>query len=216
MRDDTQSKLSTYLPWLLFTIVIIVPFVFWFDRLGWRSKAITELTFFPILGIWAWGIMWTHYAYGALRIVFGDLAKNRFYSRLTNILVLALILIHPTLLIVNQWQTRKLLPPESMYGYVDSSLKLFVFFGTLGLLTFLSFEVFERIRNRQWVKRNWHIVSISQMVAMTLIFVHGLALGANLNNSWLEFYWVVLGALLIPCFGLIGRSDWRAAKENPR
>jgi hypothetical protein len=82
-------------------------------------------------------------------------------------------------------------------------------FGSIALLIFLSFEVFGRIKAIPFMQRNWKWVSVSQMIAMTLIFFHGLGIGSILESPAIELYWVALGVLLIPCFGVIGREDWK-------
>ncbi len=209
MKKENINFVSSCLPWVLFGIVTIVPLLFWGNSRGWVFAGMNALSLFPILGVLAWGIMWTHFAIGSIRIVYPEIPKNILYSKISGYLVLLLILLHPNLLVIGQWKTRGLLPPGSLYGYVNSSLKIFIFFGTLSLLTFLSYEIFERMKSKRWVKNNWRWISLSQVVAMSLIFVHALALGGLLNNPRFEFYWIALGALLIPCFGLILRNDWK-------
>ena len=207
--NDTTSSASRYLPWLLLTMSLIVPFIAWSSERDWSYDKLTLLVIFPLLGLWAWSIMWTHYAYGSLRLVYSGLQKNKLYSKVSGVLVLFLILLHPFLLSLNQWQTLEKLPPGSVYSYVAPSQKLFIYFGVVALTLFLSFEVFERLKSSNVVNQNWKWVSLSQMLAMTLIFFHALSLGSNLSVEWFELYWVTLGALLIPCFGLIGRADWQ-------
>lgn len=210
VMDDTTATASTrFLPWVFMFMAFLVPFIAWSSERSWSYDKLTLLAIFPLLGLWAWSIMWTHYAYGTLRLTNPGLQKNKLYSKVSGILVLFLVLLHPFLLILNQWQTLEKLPPESVYSYAASNQKLYVFFGVVALTLFLSFEIFERLKDNAFVKRNWKWVSLSQMIAMTLIFSHALSLGSNLSVGWFELYWVTLGALLIPCFGIIGRADWQ-------
>lgn len=218
MKNEQNPPLKqTAFPWLLLITVTLAPFIAWAQARSWQFNTLTALSLFPLLGLWAWSIMWTHYAYGTLILCNPSrFKKSQAYSRVSRYAVLALILFHPNLLVWNQWNIRGILPPESIYGYVDSSLKVFVFFGTLSFLTFLSFEIFERLRNKAWVQRQWRWISLSQMVAMVLIFFHALAIGQTTNTTWFEYYWVLLGCLLIPCFGVIGRADWQTTKKPDR
>lgn len=213
--DETTNKSGRLIPWLLFVIVTIVPFLAWSYTRSWNYESLTLITIFPLLGLWAWGIMWTHYAYGGLRLVFPSLQKNKTYSKLSGALVLALILLHPVLLAASQWQNTKSLPPGSIYSYVLPEHKIYILLGTIGLILFLSFEIFERIKNNPYIKKHWKWISLSQMLAMVLIFFHALSIGSAYYIGWFEFYWVVLGALLIPCFGLIGRADWQNKPYTP-
>ena len=201
-------------PWLLMILVLAISFLAWGLNIGWNSQAITVLTVFPLLGLLAWSIMWTHYILGAVGVAGYNLPENKYYNKYSAYAVLALILLHPGLLIWQQWRVNSLLPPGSIYGYVENSLKLFIFMGSLSLLIFLSFEVLNRMKNHQRVRKYWIVVSVSQMLAMTLIFVHAIALGGVLNQEWFLFYWVCLGALLIPAFILVGRSDLEYSRKS--
>jgi|AntRauTorckE6833_2_1112554.scaffolds.fasta_scaffold00077_20 hypothetical protein len=59
-----------------------------------------------------------------------------------------------------------------------------------------------------WVQKNWRWVSLSQMIAMGLIFIHGLGVGQNINSGWLELYWIMLGLLLFSLL-IVGKDDWK-------
>ncbi|MDX1765465.1 MAG: hypothetical protein R3313_00775 [Candidatus Saccharimonadales bacterium] len=206
---NNSAQVERNLPWLLFAVVVIVPLLAWGGRLDWQFGDLSVLSIFPVLGILAWSIMWTHYVTLAVRIVWPEIKRNRLYSKISGHIVLGLLLLHPGLLAFNRLQETDLSLQEGLYSYVDDSLRLFIFFGTISLLTFISYEYFGRARKTPWVQRNWRWISLSQVIAMALIFIHALAIGGITNEPWYELYWVVLGALLIPCFGLTLRHDWR-------
>ena len=209
--SDIKAK-SSWLPWALFTLVTAIGFIAWAEMRQWQFGNLTTYALFPLLGLWAWSIMWTHYAFGGIRLV-STLPKNVSYSRISGAIVLACLLLHPGLLAYGQWRTQDLLPPGSFYSYVGTSLKSAVLLGSISLLIFLAFDVGTRLKKYVWVRRNWRWLSLAQALAMTFIFIHSLRLGQNLQHGWFQFWWVVLGALLIPCFGLILREDFRR-KEN--
>lgn len=194
--------------WSLLAIIVALPFIVWFNTMSWRLSHVTALSLFPLLGLWAWSIMWTHYSLGSIRILDPRLKKDPMYATITRFMVLGLIILHPGLLIWRQWDKLGIFPPASYYSYVSSSMKIFVTFGVIALLLFLSFEVLDHFRNHKLINRYWPWISISQMIAMGMIFVHSMKLG-NTINGWFAFYWFTLGMLLIPCFGLIGRFDWK-------
>ncbi len=213
MTNDTANRYFALFCWVLAGFLLLVPFVAWSSLRGWQFGGLTGLAVFPLLGLWAWSLMWSHYALAAVRILNPQLIKNKTYSMVSGYAVLLLILLHPALIYWNLWTKQDKLPPLSVYSYVGSSLKLFVVFGSVALTLFLAYEVLERIKNRPLITRYWPWISLSQMLAMTLVFIHAVALGRTLGISWFEFYWVILGALLIPCFGLVGRLDWRPPKR---
>ena len=64
------------------------------------------------------------------------------------------------------------------------------------------------------ISKNCKWVNISQMIAMVFIFIHGLNLGQNLQSNWMEFIWISMGALLIPCFALMLQNDWTFKNNN--
>lgn len=206
-----DTYLERWLPWKLMAIVVIASVVAWAEMRQWNFDNMSALALFPLLGLLAWSIMWTHYAIGGIRLV-RPFERSRVYSQVSATIVLFCLLLHPGLLAYNQYRVTDALPPTSFYNYVGQSLQWAILLGTISLIIFLSFEFFKRLKTRGWVARNWRWISISQMIAMTLIFIHALALGQNLQSGWFLFWWVGLGVLLIPCFGLILRADWASAK----
>lgn len=192
----------------MMAIVLTIPAIEWLRLRNWSLAGLSALALFPLLGLWAWSIMWTHYALGAIRISNSSIKKNYGYSKVSMYIVLGLILLHPGLLAYGMWNLTGLLPPSSYYSYVAPGLKLYVIFGVVALALFLSYDVFERLKDKTWVKRHWFWISLSQAFAMVLIFVHSLKLGQNLHSGWFQMYWILLGALLIPCFALVLRTDW--------
>ncbi|MCA9332951.1 hypothetical protein KDA00_03690 [Candidatus Saccharibacteria bacterium] len=207
MNHDLKNKSPSKLPWVLFAFIIVIPFISWAAIRNWSLSNLSALSVFPILGVWAWSIMWTHYVLGTHRIMTNS-SKNHLYARISGYLVLLLIILHPTLLAWSQWEFTNKLPPTSFYNYAGKSLKLFVFMGAVSLVLFLSYEVLERFKEKSIVKKNWKWISLSQVIAMTLIFMHALKLGNITSNVYFQLYWIILGAILIPCFGVILENDW--------
>jgi hypothetical protein len=121
--------------------------------------------------------------------------------------VLGCLLLHPGLLAYAQFKNGAGLPPGSFYDYVGSGLVMAVVFGSIALLIFLSFEVFNRLKNYKSVKKWWPLISISQSLAMLLIFIHGIRLGSNFSSGWFIYVWWICGLALLPCFYVIHRND---------
>lgn len=208
-------SVSRWLPWTLFTVVVILSLLAWGEFYEWQFKDISTFMFFPLFGLLAWSIMWTHYAIGGVRQL-NDMPRNLTYTKVSAWIVLACLLLHPGLLAVGLWDTGRGLPPISFYDYVGPTMKYMIMFGTVSLLAFLAFDVFVRFRKHPQVDRNWRWISLSQMIAMSLIFVHALQLGGHLQAGWFQLWWIILGALLIPCFGLALRRDFSAGDSNRR
>jgi len=175
------------LPWYLFAFVVTTSLFVFGQGVNWSFKSLTIFSMFPLLGILAWSIMWTHYADGAIRII-NDKPKNKTYSHFSGVLVLFLILMHPGLLGLSQFQNTSQLPPGSYFSYVGNSLVWAILFAEIALITFLSYEFLNRLKSKNIVSKNWFWISLSQAIAMTLIFFHGLALGRHLGEGWFQFY----------------------------
>lgn len=199
---------NRYITWLLFILVIIVPLLGWLQLYQWQP-VFTPRSIFPLLGIWAWSIMWTHYIVGAIELRYpGTIAKNK-YGQISAWFVLGLLLLHPGLLGYVQQQELGLVGNEGFVAYVGASSEIFVTYGIIALLIFLSYEIFMRIRHHERIQKYWGFVSVSQMIAMVLIFVHGLGVGQSLQIPWIRGYWIFLGVLLMPAFYIIGKHDWK-------
>jgi hypothetical protein len=220
MEQQNQNKIFKLIPWMLFFVVVVVGCFAYFSVYNWEiiETLGAGLSIFPLLGILAWSIMWTHFAYGALRIKY-RLPKNKVYSVISGWIVLFLILLHPGILALEMYRSTELLPPKSILLYTGDSFLWAVVLAEVALLTFLSFEVFNRIKEKTAIKNNWIWISLSQMMAMTFIFIHSMALGHDLKIGWFRIYWIVLFAILVPCFILILKAELRSKKvinQNPQ
>lgn len=187
--DMTKDRLRV-LAWGLSAIVSIVAFVAWGNLYNWNFSQVDNYFLFPLFGLLAFGLMWVHYVVGAVRRYFGInkkvLAK---YFDATSAVVLALILMHPGLLIWQLWQDGHGLPPESYKEYVGPALYGAVIFGTIALVIFLLYEFRRLFGNAKW----WRLLQYASDGAMMLIFVHGLRLGAVINSGWLKTIWFFYG-----------------------
>lgn len=215
MEAQNQNIFVKSLPWALFATVVLIGSVAYFSEHNWLfvETIKTSFSLFPLLGILAWSIMWTHFAYGALRIKF-NFPKNKLYSVVSAWIVLLLILLHPGLIAMAMYKSTMMFPPKSIFLYVGDSLGWAIILAEIALLIFLSFEVFNRLKDKAIIKKNWFWISFSQMVAMTFIFIHSMTVGHNLKSGWFRVYWIVLYAILVPCFILIIRADFRSKKEH--
>lgn len=197
-----------WFPWILALIIIGTTKLLWIQNYGFKLP--TDLyVLFPYLGILAFSFMWTHYAIAEVRRINPKLPKNELYSKVTGILVFILILSHPGLLALAQYQNGAGLPPGSAYAYVGKMGASAVTLGIIAWFLFLSYDVFDRIKNRPFVKNNWWLVNITQSVAMLLILKHSFELGSDIQSGWFKTYWTVLGTLLLPLIIHTHWDDWK-------
>ncbi len=207
-----EARGTTAVAWLLFCVVVIVPFVHWADTLA-PGKPLNAYTVFPLFGIWAWSLMWTHYAHGTLTMVSDRFARSAVYSRVTGVLVLMLLIAHPGLLLTGLVVDTGERAPSTVLLFGGEGEAVFVVLGMAGLVAFLLYDVLDRLDLKTRMGRGWRWVGLAQIAAMTAVFAHSLAIGRHLDEGWFRHYWVGLGALLIPCFAVIARADWRTGRE---
>ncbi len=194
--------------WSLVVLSISLAVISWGNGFSWNIESLNAYQWFPLFGLVAWMTMWGHYIIGASRIKNKGLQKPKYYSTITGYIVLASLLLHPGILAYEQKENGQGLPPDSFIDYAGQSLKLAVFIGTLSLFIFLSYEIFSRMKKTDYIKKVWPVISVSQSLAMILIFVHGLRLGSNLGSGWFRIVWIIYGLALIPCFYIIHKQDF--------
>lgn len=183
--------------WSLTAAVVLLAILVWGQFYDWHV-ALNAYLLFPVLGLAAYSIMWSHYIAGTAREMLGlekDLLAK--YYRLTGFAVLALICLHPGLLIYQRFRDGYGLPPHSYESYVAPGLGWVTILGTASLLVFLAYEFRGKYGKRPW----WHFVAEAGDVAMLAIFYHGLRLGQQLQTGWYRYVWwfygITLAAVLI-------------------
>lgn len=209
MNTTRMRPPSKSVPWILFSVVVIVPILAWLQTYDWQL-VLTISALFPLLGVLAWSIMWTHYIYNWMCIHYPTTyTPNILYDKVSTWLVLGLILLHPGLLGWQQYRLFGTLPPDSFYAGVAENLEPFVAIGAFALILFLLYEIVSRLRQKQYIQDIWGWISLSQVLAMVLVFVHGLQVGQVVLSGWMIGWWITLGLLLLPALYSTVMNDWQ-------
>lgn len=194
--NKTPARLVLFVIVLNF-VVISLAVLAWGQPRNWSVSSLYQL--FPLFGLLAFSLMWCHYVTAAILRASSSSIKLSSYFKWTGYAVLALILLHPGLLIYQLWSDGQGLPPFSYVDYVGQASKLAVILGSVSLLCFLLYET------KSWLSKTvvWpYIVALSD-IAMMLIVIHGLKLGSSLQSGWYKTVWVIYGVVLIAC--ILGR-----------
>jgi len=181
------------LPWTLTSIVGLLAIYVWGQSFGWNTQAINAYQFFPVLGLLAYSIMWSHYMVGSVK---HSLLKNvqlDDYFRYTGYVVLAAIVLHPGILIYQLFHDGFGLPPGSYAHFVAPGMSWIALLGTASLFAFLAFELHRWYSQKSW----WKYVIAAGDVAMLAIFYHGLRLGSQLQGGWYRVVWFFYGTTLL-------------------
>lgn len=196
--------------WLLVVVTVaLAVMVWWGERMS--GGKLTMYNFFPLLGIVAFSIMWTHYISGSIRRKLGVEAKeNKTYLTYSSWIVLALILLHPGLLIYQLNRDGFGLPPKSyLTVYAEPAMKIAIGFGTISLLIFLAFEFKKKFEKKSW----WKFIEYAQLLATGLIFYHGLTLGRELSVPWYHMLWFFYGISFVAA---VVFNHWYDSKVKKR
>lgn len=180
--------------WSLGSVVTLVAIIAWGNDFNWHFSPFSVYIFFPVLGLVAYGLMWSHYISGTIREIVG-LSKPILasYFRVTGWAVLILICLHPGLLIYQRFRDGFGLPPGSYESYVGPGLGWITLLGTVSLLVFLAYELWRLYGEKTW----WHYIQEAGDLAMVAIFYHGLRLGTNISHGWFRWVWWFYGITLI-------------------
>lgn len=190
----TKAKKLSWTAWGLAAAVVIAAATVWLQSISGHFH-FDGYHIFPLLGLLAFSLMWTHYIVGALRRHYKvSKAPFRAYFKYTGIVVLLAILLHPGLLILQLWKDGFGFPPQSyLENYVAPSGKFAALLGSISLVIFLAFELKRKFGNRSW----WKLVEYAQMFAMLAIFSHALKLGGALQFGWFRTLWLLYGVTFV-------------------
>jgi len=188
-----KARIFQIATWCLGAVVTALAVIVWGQSFNWHLSFDAYLLF-PVLGLVAYSLMWTHYVAGTARqLIHLPPQVLRAYYRYTGYAVLILICLHPGLLIYQRFRDGFGLPPHSYESYVAPGLGWVTLLGTASLLVFLAFEFHRIYGKRSW----WHFVTEAGDVAMLAIFYHGLRLGLQLQNGWYRSVWWFYGITLV-------------------
>lgn len=181
--------------WTASVVVSALAITVWGGSVRWHLAHISSYQLFPVFGLLAFSLMWSHYLAASVRLYFKQpKSVLKQYFDITSWLVLFLIIMHPGLLSWQLWRDGLGLPPGSyLNNFVAPKFRWAALLGMVSLLLFLSYELRHWFKDRSW----WHWIEHATNLAMILIFIHGLRLGHNLLRGWFRGVWMFYGVTLI-------------------
>lgn len=192
--DNKSINLAAIITaWGLSTLVTALAVIVWGTGLSWHFSGMSTYQLFPIFGLVAFSVMWSHYMISFLNKAIFKQAELGLYYKVTGYVVLIAILLHPGLLAYQRFRDGFGLPLGSLTSYVQPSLKWVVLLGTVSFFTFLAFELQRWYKDKSW----WRYVVYANDAAMLAILYHSLRLGSNLHSGWYRSVWYFYGLTLI-------------------
>ena len=192
----SNDYLLKYLAWGLSAIVIGIVVLVWGSGLLWNFNGISIYQIFPLLGLIAFSVMWSHYIISFLNKTIFKKTTLGLYYKVTGYIVLIAIIFHPGLLAFQRFRDGYGIPEKSLTSYVQNNLKWVVLLGTVSFLVFLLFELQRFYKEKFW----WKYLIFANEIAMLAIFYHALRLGTNLHGGWFKYVWFFYGVTLIIIF----------------
>jgi hypothetical protein len=194
-KQDLNTRLVVA-AWSLSALVAILAFIAWGASYQWRPANINAYTLFPLLGLVAFSVMWSHYiASVARQILTIPSHVLRKYFNVTSFIVLILICAHPGILIYQRYRDGFGLPPGSYHSYVAPGLGWITTLGSVCLLVFIAYEFRRKFKKNSWWRYTQYLVD----AAMIGILYHSLKLGNQLQSGWLQKVWYFYGVSLVGC-----------------
>lgn len=175
-----------------------VAVIAWGQSLAWDFSFLSLYMLFPLFGLIAFGLMWSHYVTAALRQYAGlgkEVVQN--YFEATSAVVLAAILLHPGLLGYQLWRDGQGLPPGSELNYLPNSKDFYVLLGMFSLFVFLVYEFRRAFDQKVW----WKYIQYLSDIAIILVYIHAMNVGSRLQIGWFRAIWLFYGVTLVIALG---------------
>ena len=208
---SSRERLCQTIAWSVSGISTAIAILAWGNLANWQLSFQAYLLF-PLLGLLAFSLMWAHYVAGFIRALMHVRKKVlSYYFKSTSMVVLALLFLHPGILILQRYRDGYGLPPQSYESYVAPGLGWVTLLGTVSWLAFIAFEFRRKFGNRSW----WKYILIAGDAAMLAIVYHGLRLGSTLQMGWYRGLWLVYGVVLVIILGYNYYQKYEVKQQPP-
>jgi hypothetical protein len=185
----TPKQLNIF-AYSLSALAALVAIVGWGGGYKWQLADLSLYQIFPLLGLLAFGIMWSHYISSVARLLSGhERAALKTYFQITSLVVLVAIILHPGLLITQLYLDGA---GVNYYQYVPPRLYWALWLSSTSFFVFLAYELHRWYEDRSW----WRFVAYASDAAMIAVFIHALTLGQHLHTGWLRYVWWFYGVTL--------------------
>ena len=194
---SSQDRRCLYVAWTLTALSSALALYVWGHMSGWHFS-FEPYQLFPLLGLLAFSIMWAHYVATFIRkMLHVKPPVLSYYFRSTSKVVLALLFLHPGIIIYQRFRDGYGLPPGSYMSYVAPGLGWVTLLGTVAWVAFIAFEFRHKYGKKSW----WKYIPMAGDVAMLAIVYHGLRIGDHLQTGFYRSVWIGYGASLVLVLG---------------
>jgi hypothetical protein len=196
--------------WVLSVLVVAAAVIAWGQTNDWKFFGSSLYRLFPIFGLLAFSLFWVQYVVAGLSMLIPARAPGiTQFFKVTNILVLLAILLHPGLLSYQLWRDGFGLPPMSILK-VMPGVEWIVVLGMISWVIFMSYLVTVKQHRYFRTKKWWVWFGYAGEVGMLAVFYHGFRLGDQLQSGWFKGLWFVYGIILVGAFACLHRDKLTA------
>lgn len=194
---SNREQTALTIAWTTSLVSSALAILVWGKSSGWQLS-FSPYQLFPLLGLLAFSLMWSHYVSGFIsnRMAVRPETLTHYFES-TGMVVLALLLLHPGILILQRFRDGYGFPPDSYKSYVAPGLGWVTTLGSIALLIFIAYEFRRKFSDRSW----WKYVPMAGDAAMLAIVYHGLRLGNNLQSGLYRGVWIFYGTVLVIILG---------------
>lgn len=149
-----------------------------------------NLLIFPLVGLYAFTLLWSQFVIGSARSVLRKLVHPAIitFHRRQGVLIFLLAWLHPTLRFFGigldqyfkSWNVTPTLVPYLWLGY----LQLFLLTLTAGTAL---------LRKLPWLKTRWHTIHYLNYAVFVLVWIHSWVLGSDVQTTNLRYLWYFFG-----------------------
>jgi hypothetical protein len=148
------------------------------------------LEIFPIFGLIAFVLLWTHTILG----VFEPWLHTRWprlfdgYVHWSAVTILVCIILHPLLLLIAlNFSLADVLAINSPY----------VLFGVIGWCLLIIYDITKPFRRYNFIARNWTNILIISNIGFVFTFFHSLHVSGDFDIGFMHWLWIFLGVTAI-------------------
>lgn len=213
LESINRRRLCLSGAWSLSALVSIIAIIAWGHDYNWHFIPLNAYQIFPVLGLLAFSLMWSHYMSSVLRQTLNlDKGVLKRYFETTSLAVLILICLHPSLLIYQRFRDGYGFPPHSYESYVAPGLGWVTLLGTVCFFIFISYELRRFYGTKPW----WRYIAFASDAAMLGIFYHALRLGHQLHAGWFRDIWYFYGVTLVAALFYGYRKRYIVSRISPK
>lgn len=198
-QSKEKKGLPPALAWGLVLIVVGLAFAAWGNSQYWQLVGLSTYKLFPLFGLIAFSVFWAQYVVAALALYMrSDPMRLIRFFKVTSMLVLVALLLHPGLLSYQLWLDGYGLPPMSILNNATRpSYEWIVLLGMSSWVVFMLYLITYKFHSYFQTKTWWKWFGYVGEIAMFAVFYHGLRLGDQLQSGWFQTVWIGYGIVLV-------------------